>query len=126
METRKRWQHQSTPTLNRLLTKGTPNSMEQSIERATHILVTIYDGAAKAYNTPYVSKNTETAIRSFADSMVVNSTLSRHPEDFILYQTGWFDELSGDVWKCEPRIKLTHGNELVGEENNRSIHAVEG
>lgn len=87
---------------------------------ATQILCIIHDNQANAYNTPFASKNGNTAIRSFHDSIQQpGSVLHNHPEDFVLYQTGTFDELTGDIEITEPRIKLANGVELAA-----SLHAV--
>lgn len=84
-----------------------------------HIIATIYDSQAKAYN-PFFSQNADTAIRSFRDAMEKPGTIIHdNPEDFILYQTGIFDDLSGDVLPTEPRITLANGNQIAA-----TLHAV--
>lgn len=58
----------------------------------------IYDAKAKFYQRPFLAPSTGEAIRAFIDS--VNDSrysMSKHPEDFILFEVGTFDDLSGEV-----------------------------
>ena len=58
---------------------------------------TIYDTAAKAYNTPFFMQNHGLATRAFSDQ--VNSKqenqIANHPEQFILFHIGSYDDQTG-------------------------------
>lgn len=61
----------------------------------------IYDLKACVYGTPYFILNDQVAIRMFSD--LVNderSNVYRHPEDYVLYVVGSFDDSSGEIMKC--------------------------
>ena len=55
---------------------------------------TIYDKAAKAFNTPFFMHNKALAIRAFEDN--VNSqeenNITKHPEQFSLFCLGEYDD----------------------------------
>jgi hypothetical protein len=57
----------------------------------------LYDVKARAYSTPFFLQNVDMAKRSLVDAMTYESAspLSRHPEDFMLYEMGEFDDVSG-------------------------------
>lgn len=80
----------------------------------SYILAIIHDSQAKAYNPPFNSRNAETAVRQFMDSIAKPGTvLADHPEDFTLYQAGTFDELTGRLERTDPPIKLASGVQLA-------------
>lgn len=57
-------------------------------------MYSIYDKAAKAYNTPFFMHNKALAIRAFSDN--VNSkeenNISKHPDQFSLFYLGEYDD----------------------------------
>lgn len=65
------------------------------------VMACIRDAAAEAWHTPLFFMSKGQAVRSFADA--VNDGKSdfwKHPEDFALFQLGWFDQGSGAVELC--------------------------
>lgn len=68
----------------------------------------LYDGKAKAFGPPFHMLQRGQALRALQD--LVNddrSMVSRHPQDFVLYQIGDFDDSSGEYLNKVP-------HELVG------------
>ena len=58
----------------------------------------IYDEKAGAFAAPFTAPSIGHAIRSFADevnSARDSSLLSKHPEDFQLFELGMFDDSDG-------------------------------
>jgi len=56
----------------------------------------IFDQKAKAYMSPFFMSEVGQATRSFTD--MVNSSehvLQKHPEDYVLFEVGQFDDASG-------------------------------
>lgn len=55
----------------------------------------VRDSAAQAYNAPIFVPNAAIAVRSLKDEVNRNSDnnqLFRHPEDFELYELGFYDD----------------------------------
>lgn len=62
-------------------------------------IYSIYDKAAKAFTQPFFMHNKGLAIRAFSDN--VNSeqenNISKHPEQFLLYEMGQWDDVTGVI-----------------------------
>lgn len=57
---------------------------------------TVYDGKAKTFSSPFFMITTGMALRAFEDLVNDPATMpSRHPEDFVLYECGTFDDQTG-------------------------------
>lgn len=75
-------------------------------------MLSVYDSKAEAYMRPWFARSTGEAIRSFSDevnSSSKESGLAHHPEDFILYELGTWDEISGVVEVLEKARAVTSG-----------------
>lgn len=60
------------------------------------LLCSVYDAAVGAYLNPFAVRSEPEAKRSFSDAVGdANSPFCAHPEDYILYAVGLFDNLSG-------------------------------
>lgn len=60
-------------------------------------LFTIYDSAAKAFNSPFAMRHVNEAIRGFQTALTdPQSNISQYPEDYALYECGEFDNNSGE------------------------------
>jgi hypothetical protein len=77
-------------------------------------IYSIYDTEAKAYNTPFFMHNHALALRAFSDQ--VNSDnenqIANHPEQFILYHIGTYNDEVGEVEKLDLIKSLGRGIEL--------------
>ena len=73
----------------------------------------IFDSAAKAYMSPFFMHNNGLAIRAFSDQ--VNSEkenqISKHPEQFTLFQIATYDDSTGKLEAVETPKPLGKGNE---------------
>ena len=57
-------------------------------------MYSIYDKAAKAFNTPFFMHNKALAIRAFEDNVnsAEDNNISKHPEQFSLFCLGEYDD----------------------------------
>lgn len=73
-----------------------------------------FDQKAEAFMTPFFAPTRGHARRSFEDGVADDkSILSRHPEDFFLFELGEFEESSG-VFTFE-KVSLGNGVEFGKE-----------
>lgn len=58
----------------------------------------IYDRKALVYNAPFFSVSDGSAVRSFSDlANDLQTTVGRHPGDYVLFRVGDFDDQSGKL-----------------------------
>lgn len=58
----------------------------------------VYDDAAKSFMQPFFMHHAGLAIRSFTDTIADPSTqFHKHPEDFILFELGEYDDAKGSI-----------------------------
>jgi len=80
-------------------------------------VVSVYDTVAKIYGPPLGFLNAGEACRWFAD--LVNgadgNNVAKHPKDFILYDVGSFDDLSGVLVAKAPMGRLGLASDYVEE-----------
>lgn len=72
-----------------------------------HLIFSIYDFKAEAHIQQFFMRAKGEAIRYFSE--VANDSKSfifRSPQDYVLYQCGEMDLLSGVVTPCDPPIPL--------------------
>lgn len=61
-------------------------------------IYSIYDNKAEAFMEPFFAVTAGLAIRRFADTANnPETTLFRHPNDFVLYEVGVFNDKAGTV-----------------------------
>lgn len=78
-----------------------------------HQVFTVYDSKAEAYLQPFFSVSKGAAIRSFSDAINDSqSTIGKHPEDYILFALGSFDDLNC-VFECGSPVSIGVGSEFV-------------
>ena len=66
----------------------------------------VRDSKALAFLQPYFSNSVGAAVRAFADEVNDGKgMITKHPEDFLLYELGEFDDNSGE-FKCTVPIKM--------------------
>lgn len=81
----------------------------------TLIIVSVYDRAAGAYGRPVFSHSEGLAVRSFKDEVnrkAPDNTMNTHPADFDLYVLGAFDDATGELTPCKPKLVL-NGNSVI-------------
>lgn len=71
----------------------------------------IYDQAAKAFSRPMFVAQVGMAIRAFQDEVNnVKSPMHAHPDQYVLFEIGTFDDNSGKFESIDP---LSHGNGVM-------------
>lgn len=79
-------------------------------------VVAIYDTAAETYGRPAFVAHKNQAIRSFRDEVLredSNNDLHKHPEDFILYHLGSFDDNNAKFTSHPKPELLIRGLDIV-------------
>lgn len=75
-----------------------------------HVIVSIMDKAVNCYGRPFVTRTPEEAIRTVkieVNRPGDNNMLNTHPEDYTLYQVGFWDDDQGRVWDNDgPPVRL--------------------
>lgn len=67
----------------------------------------VYDSKALMFNTPFFMATPGMALRAFSDlSNDPQSMISRHPEDYVLYEIGVFDDTKGELIPHSPLVQL--------------------
>lgn len=62
------------------------------------IICAIHDTKAEAYMNPFYMRSDAEAIRAFGDAIEKGDTpLTQHPEDFVLYHLGEFDQTTAAI-----------------------------
>lgn len=73
----------------------------------------VYDSKSKAYGTPFFAKTSGEAERSFQQAVRDPKTLiSQYPEDFDLFHTGSFDELTGRLIALDSPVHMIKAVQL--------------
>ncbi len=76
-------------------------------------IFSIYDTKADAYLPPFFTQNKHTALRSFSDAVNdLNTDLSKHAGDFVLFQVGSWDDQGGILTPLPANINLGVGIEF--------------
>ena len=86
-------------------------------------IVTVLDSKAEAYLKPLFFKSKGEAIRMFENEVNGNhdTMLSKHPEDFTLYEIGEWDERSGKLTILEAKIAIGNGMDFKKNGTKLSI-----
>lgn len=66
-------------------------------------IFSVFDSKLQVFNTPFFSRSTADASRSFSD-LVRDSrtTVGQHPEDFFLYEIGEYSDETGSLVASAP------------------------
>lgn len=73
----------------------------------------VYDHKAEFYGVPFFMQQVGLAVRAFSD--LVNdrdTTVSRHPADYSLFEIGTFDDSTGTMETIIPHRLLGHGSDF--------------
>lgn len=67
----------------------------------------VYDSKALAYNVPFFMPSVGAAVRAFADlSNDSNTTINKHPTDYVLYEIGTYNDENGVLTPIQPFVNL--------------------
>jgi hypothetical protein len=79
-----------------------------------HGLFSVRDAATETYNITFTAPTNAAAIRQFGDlAQDTNTNVYKHPDDFVLYRVGSWDDDTGTVHP-EELIKLAHARDYHG------------
>ena len=71
----------------------------------------IYDTKAGAYAPPFFMARPELALRTFRDLAAdPQSQVNKHPEDYVLYLLGEFDDITGALKSAGQPVQLATAN----------------
>lgn len=77
-------------------------------------LCSVYDSKTMVFNTPFFQLTTPAALRSFGDlANDPQSTVFRHPGDYVLYELGEFDDATGEVSMYAQHKHLGIGSQFL-------------
>jgi len=72
------------------------------------MMFSVFDVKAAVFGTPFFMPREAAAIRAFGDlANDLQTMVGKHPEDFILYHIGDFDDEHADVDTVKPRSIVT-------------------
>lgn len=75
---------------------------------------TIYDRKALQYHSPFFAVADGAALRSFMDlANDPQTTVGRHPGDYVLYRCGTYDDSSGELFPARALEHITDALPLV-------------
>lgn len=74
----------------------------------------VFDRKALNYMPPFYAPTDGAAVRSLSDAVSdANSQLGRHPNDYVLYFVGEFDDSKGAMIPCSPLLHVIDAIALV-------------
>lgn len=74
----------------------------------------VRDSKANAYLQPFFSSASGSALRALGDAVAdVKSPFHAHPEDYILYELGTFDDNTGEIAPLIPIKILANASDFV-------------
>ncbi|UDN67594.1 nonstructural protein [robinz microvirus RP_62] len=81
----------------------------------------VFDTKALVYSPPFFQSAHGAAIRMFMDlANDVNTTIGRHPADYILFHVCQFDDQTGLSTAIEPRAHLADAISLLNRPKQQS------
>jgi len=80
---------------------------------AKHLVFSAYDAKIKTFNLPFYQQHVGQAMRMWQDATNNSeTTVSRHPSDFVLYQIATFDDETGLTEVCNPHVRIASALEV--------------
>nr|QJB19083.1 MAG: nonstructural protein [Microvirus sp.] len=78
------------------------------------IALSVFDKKAEFFGPPMFARNVNEGRRSFLDACNdAQSYLSKHPDDYVLYAVGTFDESTGLLSASSPAFHVADGSILI-------------
>jgi len=86
------------------------------------LVFAIYDSKAKYYKHPFLMKSKGEVLRGFIDLANDEKTeIGKHPEDFVLFYIGTFDEVSGRYEMLDAKESLGTAIEFKKDKGQISL-----
>lgn len=83
-----------------------------------HVAFTVYDVKAGAYLPPFFMRSNAAAMRAFSDAVNGgNEQFSSHPEDYVLFRIGTYDDDRGILDAEVPHTTLCKAIEVLKQPN---------
>lgn len=74
----------------------------------------VYDSKACAFGMPICVASRGLALRSFSDACAApNSPMGAHPEDYVLFEIGGYDQNSGKLSDITPAVHVASASAVV-------------
>jgi len=76
------------------------------------IMICLYDAKAEAYNAPQFVQSIGGAVRAFSDEInnpTAGNVLHSHPDDFLLYELGSYDDQDASITPTLPMRLIAAG-----------------
>lgn len=78
----------------------------------------VYDRKALVYNAPFFAVSDGSAARSFSDlANDKSTTVGRHPNDYVLFRVGSFDDASGQLLS-DTAVHIADANAFVQHQSS--------
>lgn len=85
-------------------------------------MYSVYDQKAEAYGQPIFLRTHGEAMRTLEDELARgDSLIAQHPEDFILFFVGHFDELSGVFTVEDTPLVLGRASSMVRRQDDLTV-----
>lgn len=79
-------------------------------------ICSVQDKKAQAWMNPLFFQSSEQGIRSFGDAVNdASSDFGKHPEDYVLFKLGEFDQRTGEITLLGPEALVLGSNLLRSE-----------
>lgn len=79
------------------------------------VVLAVFDSAAQAYMRPIFAPAVGTVVREFSDELNrkdAGNEMSKHPDDYVLYQLGHWDDQTGMFETATPAV-ICRGKDCV-------------
>lgn len=89
------------------------------------ILFCTYDRASESYSPPFAAPHAGVAIRGFSDAITnpaMDTYISKHPDDFDLFEIGEFDASTGFVTPHPEGKKLVVQGKQIALQRNSTVN----
>lgn len=84
---------------------------------AIHVMLAIFDKAIESYGRPFSAPTRAAGARAFADEVNrAGSEMNRHPQDYVLYEVGHFDDSSGRFESLNTPFGLFPAKDVLNKE----------
>lgn len=84
----------------------------------------VRDVKAEGFDRPFTMGSAGQAVRQFGDWCRDGQTLlGKHPEDFQLYEVGFFDDQSAELEACVPIRLVSSGSDWLTEARGDVLRA---
>jgi len=89
-------------------------------------MFSLYDSKAECFGPPFFIETTGQAVRALMDYVNNPETMvSRHPEDFVMYEIGEYDNQKGEVINKNPHVLVGMAADFSNRRKNGEVQKTE-